>query len=185
MGSWAWCAVTSSARHGAQDLRRRAVSFLRRRAATTASSPSSVAPVHDRACGNPAKPAWMRMAVNDSNLPGNRNLFAPVGALVGAVVHPCGHSGRAWARPTHWSRRLSRVDRRPVTRLGDRSSGLARCGEPRVLRLRHLGERFLWSRAERRARLEIGDVGDVAAVLVAVEDVDVVVAQRSSSRVRA
>jgi hypothetical protein len=80
---------------------------------------------------------------------------------------------------------LSGVDRRPVARVGDRLPGIARGREPRLLRLRDLGKRFLWSRADRGAGLEVGDVGDVAAVLLAVEDVDVVVAQRSSSMDRA
>lgn len=55
-----------------------------------------------------------------------------------------------------------------------------RRGEPRLLRLLHLGERLLGGRPERGARLEIGDVGDVARILIAVEDVDVVVGQSLS-----
>jgi hypothetical protein len=89
---------------------------------------------------------------------------------------------RAWTR---LDERLPGVDRGPIARLGDRLAGVARGGEPGLLRLRDLGERLLGRRADRRAGLEVGDVGDVAAVPLAVEDVDVVVAQRSSSIVRA
>lgn len=64
-------------------------------------------------------------------------------------------------------------------------AGLARRRQPGLLGSLHLRERFLGSRAECRARVEVRDVGDVAAVLVAVEDVDVIVAQGSSSNLRA
>ena len=76
---------------------------------------------------------------------------------------------------------LRRVDRGAIARFGNRLAGLARRCEPCPLGLLHLGEGLLGSRAKGRARLEVRDVGDVAAVLVAVEDVDVVVAQRGSS----
>lgn len=95
---------------------------------------------------------------------------------------PGAHSGRSLTagRPD-----LSGVDRRPVARLRDRLACLAGSGEPGLLCHLHLGEGFLGRRAERRACLEVGDVGDVAAVLLAVEDIDVVVAQRSTSRLKA
>lgn len=86
-------------------------------------------------------------------------------------------TGIFWAEAA----RLARVDRRAIARLRDGLPGVARCGEPRFLRLLHLGERLFGGRAERRARFQVGDVGDVAAVLLAVENVDVVVAQRRSS----
>ena len=109
-------------------------------------------------------------------------------------------AGRAWARkadgseeprPPRWRPKTSddsdvpRVDRRPVSRLRDRPAEVTSGGEPRLLGLLDLGERFLGRAAESRAPLEVENVGDIAAVLVAVEDVDVVIAQPSSSIVRA
>jgi hypothetical protein len=89
---------------------------------------------------------------------------------------PFGHRRGADAR-----RRLLDVDGRSLSRRGNGLSRFARGGKPRLLRLLHLGERYLRGVAEREASFEIRNVRDVAAVLVAVEDVDVVVAQVLSS----
>lgn len=71
------------------------------------------------------------------------------------------------------------VDDRPITRLRDRLRCLSRSRDPRTARALHFRERLFGSRAERRARIEIRDVGDVPAILVAVENVDVIVAHES------
>jgi hypothetical protein len=107
----------------------------------------------------------------------------------------CTGGSTPWARTvtfdTHGRARprlvrfLPRVDRWPVPRLRDRLAGVVRSGEPGLLRLLDLGESFFGGRTEGRAGVEVGNVGDVAAVLIAVEDVDVVVGQSSASRLRA
>jgi hypothetical protein len=72
------------------------------------------------------------------------------------------------------------VDRRPVARRWNGLSRLAGSVEPRGLRLLDLGECLLGRGAECRASVEVRNIGDVAAVLRAVEDVDVVVGQGPS-----
>ena len=69
-------------------------------------------------------------------------------------------------------------------RLRDRTTSVARGGKPRFLGLLELGEGLLGGCAERRASVEVGHIGDVAAVLVAVEEIDVVVAHRPFRRKR-
>src|ERR1700722_10393464 len=69
------------------------------------------------------------------------------------------------------------VDRRPIARRWNGFSRLARSVEPSVLSFLDLGERLLGRGAECRASVEVRNIGDVAAVLRAIEDVDVVIAQ--------
>lgn len=57
----------------------------------------------------------------------------------------------------------------------------ARGVQPGLLGDLNLTQRLLSGRSKRGARLEVGDVGDVASVLLAVEDVDVVVLNSCNS----
>ena len=67
------------------------------------------------------------------------------------------------------------VDDRAVARLGDGPAGRAGGLDPGLLRLAHLAQRLLGRVAGRRAILEVRDVGHPAGVLLAPEQVDVVV----------
>jgi len=70
------------------------------------------------------------------------------------------------------------VDGRPVVRLRNGLSLGARGVQPGLLGDLNLTQRLLSGRSK---RLEVGDVGDVASVLLAVEDVDVVVLNSCNS----
>lgn len=72
--------------------------------------------------------------------------------------------------------RLTRVYSGAIARLGDRLAGLPGCRDPGVLGALDLGQSLLGAGAKRRARLQVRDVGDIAGVLIAVKDVDLVVA---------
>lgn len=63
----------------------------------------------------------------------------------------------------------------PVSRLRDRDSEFPRGFDLPALGDEHFGQGLLRSVAEGGAVLEVGQVGDVAGVLVALEDVEVVV----------
>ena len=101
-----------------------------------------------------------------------------------------GDAEHLWALCSR-NRRLARSDEserrgcRTVPRARNGAPALASCGEPRLLSLLNRGDGLLRRPTERGTRLEIRDGRDVAAVLVAVEDVDVIGVQSRSSRVKA
>src|SRR3972149_6670366 len=76
------------------------------------------------------------------------------------------------------------IDHRAVARRRDRLTFCPRGLQPSRLGALELRQRLLRCLAEGRARLKVRDVGDVAAVLFAVEDVDVIVAHESSPNCR-
>ncbi len=76
------------------------------------------------------------------------------------------------------------VDRRAVLGNGDRLAGRAGGFDPGGLSSLDLGQGLCWRRSESRAGFEVGDVSDVAPVLPAPEDVDVVVLHASDPSFR-
>jgi len=71
--------------------------------------------------------------------------------------------------------------RRPVSRLRDRISLVSCRLEPGLFRYEDLAQSLLRGVPERGTVGEVGDIGHVATILVAPEDVDVVVSHGNSS----
>ncbi len=67
------------------------------------------------------------------------------------------------------------VDDGPVAGRRDGFAGLAGRFEPGLLGLGNFSQGLLRGGSEGRARIQVGDIGDIAAVFVAVKDVDMVV----------
>src|SRR5882724_1473456 len=77
-----------------------------------------------------------------------------------------------------------RIDGGAIPRFGDRQAVFARNLEPGVDRLLHFAQSLSRRIAERRAGLEVGNVGHPARVVVGPEEVDVIAIHALSSNVR-
>src|SRR3972149_4275879 len=73
------------------------------------------------------------------------------------------------------------VNHRPITWGRDRLSCLAGRFQPCFLGKLQLSQRLLGCLAERGAGLQVRNIGNISAILIAIEDVDMVVAHGSSS----
>src|SRR5579859_593036 len=76
------------------------------------------------------------------------------------------------------------IDDRPKGGRRDRLALGVCCLKPRRFSLQHFSQRLLRSNAESGAAGKIGDVGNVSAVFIAVENVDVVVSHSSPPKNR-
>lgn len=76
------------------------------------------------------------------------------------------------------------IDHRTIVRLGDWVPLLLCNGQPGLLGLLNLSQRCLRRLTKGRAEMQVGNVGDISTILFAVEGVDVVIPQRSSSKRR-
>ena len=100
-------------------------------------------------------------------------------AIQGGSCSSVGSKHPGWSRGGRIQLGRGLLARRPKAALRRFPSAITGGRQPGVLRLLGSRECFLGSVAEGGAELEIRDVGDVAAVLVAPEDVGLVVAHES------